>query len=92
MPSFNIVKKIAPDMTFRTQAVINAFDIDIEHAKEEFAGNIDIENKHWNVGLIVGGSGTGKSTIAKECFKDCIFQTLNTLQKALLMICPKTKV
>lgn len=91
MPSFNIVKKIAPDMTFRAQAVINAFDIDIEHAKEVFAGNIDIENKDWNIGLIVGGSGTGKSTIAKECFKDCIFSNFDYTAKSVIDDMPKDK-
>lgn len=47
---------------------MNAFDLDIEQVKERFKGSIDIEGKDWNVGLIVGGSGTGKSTIAKEVF------------------------
>lgn len=70
MPSFDIVKEIRPDNTFRVNSVVNNFSLDIAHAHEHFAGNIDIEDKEWNVGLIVGGSGTGKSTIAKECFGD----------------------
>ena len=73
MPHFNIVKKTQPTDTFRTQAVIGAFDLDLNHLDEHFEGNIDIENKQWNVGLIVGGSGTGKSTIAKEIFGDNIY-------------------
>jgi ABC-type ATPase with predicted acetyltransferase domain len=35
--------------------------------EEHFEGDIDLPEK-WNVGLIVGRSGTGKSTIAKELF------------------------
>ena len=64
MPSFDIIKESKPKETFRISSVLNAFDLDIEKVKEHFKGNIDIEGKEWNVGLIVGGSGTGKSTIA----------------------------
>ncbi len=70
MPSFDIVKEVKPATTFRTANIISNFDLDVEHIHEHFAGNIDIESKEWNVGLIVGGSGTGKSTIARECFPD----------------------
>lgn len=68
MPSFDIVKKITPPNTFRAKSVIGNFDIDVEHICEHFHGNIDIDGTTWNVGLIVGGSGTGKSTIAKKVF------------------------
>lgn len=70
MPSFNIVKEINPDITYRVSSVVSAFDLDLQHVKEHFKGNIDIEGKDWHVGIIVGGSGTGKSTIAKEIFAD----------------------
>lgn len=68
MPSFNIVKEIEPVDSFRVSSVKSAFDLKVERVKEQFKGNIDIEGKDWNVGLIVGGSGTGKTTIAKEVF------------------------
>lgn len=68
MPSFNIVKEISPDITYRVSSIVSAYDLDLKHIKEHFTGNIDLEGKEWNVGLIVGGSGTGKSTIAKEVF------------------------
>lgn len=77
MPSFDIVKNVKTQDTYRANAIVNAFDIDVEHIKEHFVGSIDIEDKQWNVGLIVGGSGTGKTTIAKECFGDCIFNGAN---------------
>jgi ABC-type ATPase with predicted acetyltransferase domain len=70
MPSFDIVKTSNPNKTFRVSSVLGAFDLDIEKVKEHFAGSIDIEGKDWNVGLIVGGSGTGKSTIANEVFEN----------------------
>lgn len=74
MPSFDIIKKSNPKETFRVSNVLNAFDLNIEKVKEHFKGNIDIEGKDWNVGLIVGGSGTGKSTIANEVFGNHFMQ------------------
>jgi len=73
MPSFNIIKESNPTETYRVSSVLNMFDLDISKIKEHFEGNIDIEGKDWNVGLIVGGSGTGKSTIAKEVFGENYF-------------------
>lgn len=67
---FNIIKETKPKETFRVSSVLNAFDLSIDKVKEHFEGNIDIEDKEWNIGLIVGSSGTGKSTIAKELFPD----------------------
>lgn len=70
MPTFDIVKEIKADNSFRAKSIIGNFDIDSDHIKEHFKGNIDIDEKDWNVGLIVGGSGTGKTTIAKNVFAD----------------------
>lgn len=41
------------------------------HIMEHFQGDIELPGK-WNIGLIVGRSGTGKTTIAKELFGDCV--------------------
>lgn len=67
---FNIEKHNKVFMSDRVKEVMTDFDIKVEHSNEVFEGNIEIENEDWNIGLIVGGSGTGKSTIAKELFKD----------------------
>ncbi len=69
MPHFDIVKENHPQNTFRVSKVEADFDVKPEHSTEHFVGNITIPEK-WNVGVIVGGSGTGKSTIAKELFGD----------------------
>ena len=84
MPCFDIVKEINPKNSFRVNSIINAFDIDVEHIQEHFSGCIDIDDKQWNIGLIVGGSGTGKTTIAKECFGNCIFKCGNYTGNSVL--------
>ena len=71
MPHFDIIKENYPQNTFRVSKVQADFDVKLEHSCEHFAGDITIPEK-WNIGVIVGGSGTGKSTIAKEIFGDKI--------------------
>ena len=73
MPSFDIIKQTTLKDTYRVQSVVGAFDLENSKLGEHFAGNIDIEGKKWNIGLIVGGSGTGKTTIARECFGGNIY-------------------
>jgi ABC-type ATPase with predicted acetyltransferase domain len=68
VPSFNIIKETILQETFRISNILNTFDIQEKKIVEHFTGDINIENKNWNIGLIVGGSGTGKTTIAKELF------------------------
>jgi energy-coupling factor transporter ATP-binding protein EcfA2/GNAT superfamily N-acetyltransferase len=69
MPTFDIVKKSQPSKTFRVASVMGKFDLQSEQIQERFVGNIDIDLE-WQIGLIVGNSGTGKTTIAKQLFPD----------------------
>ncbi len=73
MPGFDIIREANPIDTYRVSSVVGAFDLDINKINERFTGNIEIEDKEWNIGLIVGGSGTGKSTIAKELYSNNYF-------------------
>lgn len=91
MPSFNIVKQTDSDDGFRAMSIKGAFDITAERIIEEFSGNIDIEGKEWSVGLIVGGSGTGKSTIAKEVFGESYFNGYSYKAKTILDDMPENK-
>lgn len=72
MPDFDILKTYTPSASFRAKSITDLFTIEQANLAERFCGSIDIEGRDWNVGLIVGGSGTGKSTIARECFGDVI--------------------
>lgn len=91
MPHFDIVKEVKPSDTFRVNSIINNFDLDVDHIHEHFAGDIAIEGVEWNVGLIVGSSGTGKSTIAKECFGDHYIKGFEYTAAAVIDDMPKAK-
>lgn len=88
MPSFDIVKKVTAPKTFRASAIISNFDIDIEHIDEHFTGEINPPDD-WQIGLIVGGSGTGKTTIAKEVFKEAYFCSYDYEENAVIDDMPR---
>ena len=71
MQHFDIVREAKPKKSFRVASVMGMFDLQTDQVKEHFVGDIDIEQDgDWQIGLIVGNSGTGKTTIAKELFPD----------------------
>lgn len=70
MPSFDILKEWHFPDTFRSQAVESLFTLSEKKAAKRFTGQICIEEKAWQIGVIVGRSGTGKTTIAKTIFPD----------------------
>ncbi len=72
MPSFDILKKIEGSNSFRVNQVKGIFDLKSNKVQERFSGMINLENP-WNIGVIYGNSGSGKSTIAKYLFEDCFF-------------------
>jgi len=57
------------DATPRVRQLSGMFDVPLrEKLTHHWAGDLPIEARDWNVGLIVGPSGAGKSTIAKQLF------------------------
>ena len=89
MPNFDILRESKPNKTFRVSSVMGKFDLQTEHIKEHFKGNIDLPN-NWQIGLIVGNSGTGKTTIAKELFEDAYITKFNYKAETILDDMPKT--
>ena len=90
MPSFNIVKKNEVEDTFRVQKIKADFDIKSEHSNEHFVGELNMPDE-WNIGLICGASGTGKTTIAKELFPDIIITEYEYKSKSVIDDMPKDK-
>lgn len=68
MQSINIVKQVKSVDSFNSNVVKSMFDISESDIVENFKCVIDLDFD-WNIGVIVGNSGTGKTTIAKEIFK-----------------------
>ena len=68
MPSFNIVKTWSRPESFRAQSVIGSFTLQDVKMEKQFAGSIPIEGEKWQIGVIVGRSGTGKTSIAQQLF------------------------
>lgn len=79
MPHFDIVRQSDPAKSFRVASVMGTYDLQTEHISERFVGDIDLPEK-WNVGLVVGRSGTGKTTIATELFGDKIYRGGRTIR------------
>lgn len=71
MPNRHIVVESNIPESFRVKQVESLFDVPLrEKIRHEWDVSLPIEDKDWNIGLIVGASGSGKSTIARELFKD----------------------
>lgn len=68
MPSTKFVVENKVPSSFRVEKVKGLFDCDMDVVRKEFDVSIPIEDKDWNIGLIVGASGSGKTTIAKNVF------------------------
>lgn len=70
MPSSEFVISHKIGNSFKVNKIKSMFDIDFDEWSKKFSVNIPIEDQNWNIGLIVGASGSGKTTIAKNLFKD----------------------
>lgn len=72
MPITNIVRQSSIVKSARVIQCQSLFDIPpAENTEVSWNVNFDLPET-WNVGLIVGPSGAGKTTVAKELFGDCM--------------------
>lgn len=55
--------------TFRIKSLLGQYDLENKEIIQKFVGNFVLPEK-WNIGLIVGNSGSGKTSIAKHCFNN----------------------
>ena len=64
---FKIKRSSKPNNSFRVASVMGTFDLQDIQIEESFEGSLELPND-WQIGAIIGNSGTGKTTIAKELF------------------------
>lgn len=88
MPTFDIIKKSQPELSFRVSSIIGKFDLQSEKIIERFQGDINLPTE-WKIGLIVGKSGTGKTTIAKQLFKNAYITDYKYKEHCILDDMPK---
>lgn len=88
MPHFDIIRSAQPGESFRVKSVMGTYDLQTNKTAEHFVGDINLPDE-WNVGLIVGRSGTGKTTIARELFGDCIIDGYEYTHESILDDMPK---
>jgi|TARA_R110000744_G_scaffold118416_1_gene221164 ABC-type Mn2+/Zn2+ transport system ATPase subunit len=88
VPTFDIVRETTPKKSFRVASVMGKFDLASTHIKERFVGDIHFGDD-WQIGLIVGNSGTGKTTIAKELFPDSYVTNFDYKEQSILDDFPK---
>jgi ABC-type Mn2+/Zn2+ transport system ATPase subunit len=69
---------------------MGTFDLNEKNFVESFEGNIEL-NDNWQIGLIVGNSGTGKTTIAKELFNAEYITSFKYENNAVIDDMPKNK-
>lgn len=88
MQSFDIIKQSSAQESFRVKAIMGNYDLQTSHTEEHFTGFLDIDYD-WNIGLIVGRSGSGKTTIARELFGDNIINRYEYSHTSILDDMPK---
>ncbi|MGD0451527.1 MAG: ABC transporter ATP-binding protein [Candidatus Bathyarchaeia archaeon] len=67
---FDFVKSWSKPESFRAQSVVGSFTLNDVKLQKHFKGSLPFEGDDWQIGIIVGRSGSGKSSIAKKLFLD----------------------
>src|SRR5580704_17770323 len=71
MPSVDCLRRVPIERTTRVKQLEGLFDVPpAQRSERRWRVSLPLEERDWNVGLIVGPSGCGKSTLARELFGD----------------------
>ena len=81
---FDFVNSWIEPESFRAQSVVGSFALDEVKLQKHFKGSLPIEDEDWQIGVIVGGSGSGKSSIAKHLFPNSYIAGFNYTNQCIL--------
>ena len=71
MSLVDILIKQNATTTIRGRQIASMFDVPVdEDTKLKWRGDVPIDDDDWQIGLIVGASGSGKTTVARKLFPD----------------------
>lgn len=78
MPRADLVRSVEIARTPRVLQVESLFEVPVaERSEERWRVDLPIEDESWNIGLIVGPSGSGKSSVARELFGPHLVESLS---------------
>jgi GNAT superfamily N-acetyltransferase len=82
---FRFSKRSKATDSFRASAIMGKYDIESKDIIEKFEGELPIETLgKWNVGVIYGNSGTGKTSIARNLFENDLFEWENHSARSVI--------
>jgi ABC-type ATPase with predicted acetyltransferase domain len=85
------MKSLETDDSFRTKSIMSQYGLHDRKIVERFIGDLPLEGREWSIGVIVGNSATGKTTIAREIFPQSYINGFVYDQKNVLLDMPKSK-
>jgi len=81
---FDIVKRWDESDSFRAQSVVGSYTLNDVKLEKHFKSSLPIEDFQWQIGVIVGRSGSGKTSIAKQLFPDAYIKAFDYKSKCVL--------
>ena len=81
---FDFVNSWSEPDSFRAQSVVGSFTLNDVKLQKHFKGSLPIEGDDWQIGIIVGRSGSGKSSIAKRLFPNAYITGFHYANKCIL--------
>jgi ABC-type Fe3+/spermidine/putrescine transport system ATPase subunit len=81
---FEITKRWNQAESFRSLSVVGSYTLSDVKLEKHFKGSLPIEDFDWQVGVIVGRSGSGKTSIAKQLFPEAYIRGFEYPSKCVL--------
>lgn len=92
MSSIDVVIESRQSRSIRARQIEAMFDVPMQPTQRlEWKGHAPLDERAWNIGLIVGPSGCGKSTIAKHLFGDAMQQHFSWINDSVIDDFPDDK-